>query len=67
MIHSEGKKLKKEGSRGAGGWDLHLSVDESERVNHSFVSNSLDSQSNPVDCSPPGSSVRGILQARTLD
>ena len=30
---------------------------------HSVVLDSCD----PVDCSPPGSSVRGILQARTLE
>ena len=29
-------------------------------VSHSVVSTLCD----PVDCSPPGSSVRGILQAR---
>ena len=31
--------------------------------NHQVVSNSC----NPVDCSPPGSSVHGILQARILE
>ena len=30
---------------------------------HSVMSDSFD----PVDCSPPGSSVRGILQARILE
>ena len=33
------------------------------RVSHSFMSGSLQ----PVDCSPPGSSVHGILQARILE
>ena len=33
------------------------------KVSHSVVSNSLW----PMDCSPPGSSVRGILQARILE
>ena len=33
-----------------------------ERVSHSVVSDSFD----PLDCSPPGSSVHGILQARIL-
>ena len=61
------REENKEGSRDAGGWDLHLSVDESEHVNCWVMSNSLDSQSNPVDCSPPGSSDRGILQARILE
>ena len=32
-------------------------------VSHSLVSNSCD----PMDCSPPGSSVHGILQARILE
>ena len=32
-------------------------------LNHSAVSNCCD----PVDWSPPGSSVRGILQARILE
>ena len=31
--------------------------------NRSVVSDSSD----PVDCSPPGSSIHGILQARTLE
>ena len=35
---------------------------KSESVSHSVVSNSCD----PMDYSPPGSSVHGILQARTL-
>ena len=32
-------------------------------VSHSVVSDSC----NPMDCSPPGSSVHGILQARILE
>ena len=32
-------------------------------VNHSVMSNSCD----PMDCSLPGSSVHGILQARILE
>ena len=32
-------------------------------VSHSVVSDSLQ----PMDCSPPGSSVHGILQARILE
>ena len=31
------------------------------------VSPSVVSDSDPMDCSPPGSSVYGILQARILD
>ena len=35
----------------------------SESVSHSLLSDSLQ----PVDCSPPGSSVSGVLQARILE
>ena len=35
----------------------------SESVSRSVVSDSV----NPMDCSPPDSSVHGILQARTLE
>ena len=31
------------------------------------VSRSVVSDCNPMDCSPPGSSVQGILQARVLE
>ena len=34
-----------------------------KRVSHSVMPNSLQ----PMDCSPPGSSVHGILQARILE
>ena len=34
-----------------------------ESVNHSVVSDSL----RPIDCSLPGSTVRGILQAKILE
>ena len=33
----------------------------------SEVAQSCPTLSNPVDCSPPGSSVHGILQARVLE
>ena len=33
----------------------------------SLVAQSCPSLRDPVDCSPPGSSVRGILQARILE
>ena len=32
-----------------------------------LVSQSCPTLCDPMDCSPPGSSVRGILQARTLE
>ena len=37
--------------------------DQSLPLSHSVISDPCD----PVDCSPPGSSVHGILQARTLE
>ena len=39
------------------------SKEESESVSYSVVSDSCD----PMDCSPPGSSVHGIIQARILE
>ena len=35
--------------------------------NESEVAQSCLTLSDPVDCSPPGSSVRGIFQARVLE
>ena len=46
------------GEVGAG--DLRL-VNENESVSRSVMHDC-----DPVDCSPPGSSIHGILQARTL-
>ena len=42
---------------------LHLNPLGSESVSHSVVSDSVQ----PMDCSPPSSSVHGILQARILE
>ena len=44
---------------------LFLSNSESlsESESHSVVSNSSD----PMDCSPPGSSIHGVFQARVLE
>ena len=42
---------------------ITVKASESESVSHSVVSDSLQ----PMDCSPPGSSVHGILQARILE
>ena len=33
----------------------------------SEVAQSCPTPSNPMDCSPPGSSIHGILQARVLE
>ena len=41
----------------------HVSLSLKESVSHSVVSTLCD----PMDCSPPGSSVHGILQARILE
>ena len=45
-----------------GGAGAHTEMD-SDSVSHPVGSNSLQ----PMDCSPPGSSVHGILQARRLE
>ena len=37
------------------------------QVNHMLVTQSCPTLCNPMDYSPPGSSVHGILQARTLE
>ena len=42
---------------------IHTWLLESESVSHTVVSDSCS----PMDCSPPGSSVRAILQARILE
>ena len=42
---------------------LTLSAIDVVEFSHSVVSNSVT----PVDCSPPGSSVHGIFQARILE
>ena len=44
-------------------WFTMLFKVKSERVSHSVVSNSLQ----PMDCSPPGSSVHGHFQGRILE
>ena len=44
-------------------WGLSASRIPWVCVSHSVMSNSCD----PLDCSPPGFSVHGILQARTLE
>ena len=36
-------------------------------VSESEVAQSCPTLSNPMDCSPPGSSVHGIFQARVLE
>ena len=41
--------------------------DESETESESEVAQSCPTLCDPMDCSPPGSSVHGILQARTLE
>ena len=38
-------------------------IEKSRSVSHSVMSGSL----RPIDCSPPGFSVHGILQARILE
>ena len=39
---------------------------QSQQISESEVAQSCPTLCDPVDCSPPGSSVHGILQARIL-
>ena len=53
-------------------WSQFLSVTSSNDLITNLkvkvlVSQLCPTQYDPVDCSPPGSSVHGILQARTLE
>ena len=57
---TEGRKGTTEGEMAA--WHHRLNGHESE----SEVTQSCLTLCDPVDCSPPGSSVHGILQARIL-
>ena len=55
---------------GGGGADSAASASGSTRLKREKVTVSRSSRvrlCDPVNCSPPGSSVHGILQARTLD
>ena len=57
------------GSKCAGFQQLGVKL-ESESVSHSVMSDSLQplaTPCNPMDCSPSGSSVHGILQTRILE
>ena len=47
--------------------ELHEPNQESESESESEVTQSCLTLCNPVDCSPPGSSIHGILQARVLE
>ena len=54
--------------------DLDVSIGAATRINmwpvihlHVFPAQSCPTLSDPLDCSPPGSSVHGIFQARVLE
>ena len=49
---------------GGSGWGRH--VKKKKVKNESEVTQSCPTLSDPMDCSPPGSSVHGIFQARVL-
>ena len=49
------------------GVDCHFLLQCMKVKSESEVAQSCLTFSNPVDCSPPGSAVPGILQARTLE
>ena len=45
----------------------YLRISNKERKKESEVAQSCPTLCNPMDCSPPGSSFHGILQARILE
>ena len=45
----------------------YLGINVEIGIDDSLLSHSVVSDCDPMDCSPPGSSVNGILQARILD
>ena len=47
--------------------DLSGLIFASSQISESEVTQSCPTLCDPVDCSPPGSSVHGILQARVLE
>ena len=52
---------------GCWNWGSTLHKPEAESEVKVLVTQSCPTLCDPMDCSPPGSSVRGILQARILD
>ena len=53
--------------RAATSWLLELSLSPEERKEKVLDAQSCPTLSDPMDCSLPGSSVHGILQARILE
>ena len=49
------------------GVDCHFLLQGMKVKSESEVAQSCPTPSNPMDCSPPGSSVHGIFQARVLE
>ena len=49
------------------GWPQELFVNVQESESESEVAQSCMTLCDPMDCSPPGSSIHGILQARVLE
>ena len=49
------------------GVDCHFLLQGMKVKSESEVAQSCPTPSNPIDCSPPGSSVHGIFQARVLE
>ena len=49
------------------GVDCHFLLQCMKVKSESEVAQSCPTPSNPIDCSPPGSSLHGIFQARVLE
>ena len=49
------------------GVGCHFLLQSMKVKSESEVAQSCPTLSNPMDCSPPGSSVRGVFQARVLE
>ena len=49
------------------GVGCHFLLQSMKVKSESEVTQSCPTLSNPMDCSPPGSSVRGVFQARVLE
>ena len=61
------QRLSTNGNRGNGHATATAGTPTPHAARHTALSGSVASDCEPVDCSPPGSSVHGISQARTLE
>ena len=67
MEQQTGSKLGKEYVKAVYCHSAYLTYMQSESESESEVAQLCPTLCDPVDCSPPGSSVHGIFQARILE